>query len=1196
MTTTGIARVLWAGVTVCALAAGLAFAAASPAAAQPITNAVDCAASFRFAEDPVPVVKTADGETVLASVEWGYSADHNLCYLALDDRAIAVLRANEDKIVGTTPPQDAAAAARCHRAYNPERGFAAEPVPVVKTADGQTVLATVRWGYSADHNLCYLVLDDQAIAVLRTAATPPPAPEELEVLVQRTVGDEGAELAAGQVSVSVPAGAVDGASVVIREALGEFGSGVGGEVVSVEHQGPVRAPITVAWDVGHLSEAEQELLVLVRWDDGAASWVRDDADFEIQEGVLTARIQQWSVKGLVACLAYPLVPFCPVAADLILDSVDLSDLSQSLQELLGRRVDAPKCNSGALPEWVRDAGEPFGGDNSAPIRLCYERGPDESVRVKMANNRVYTQVVRITQGSSLANSEPLAFDPVRMDGHDLRTPAGWVQQGGYLVLTDRDEGVVLIPPLRTVQLDIAPSRQTVWFRSEVNRDTLLVDLLIYAADVGGEFAPPGAGNTLEIGAEVVAIWRKCALNKLHAFKMTGDLAQDLLEVQFALISCSTEAFNPLTIANQLIAREVEDLFAGITARLPKRYTLYTKIIEAVGYAADHVLRGTAPDPGWSISVVLGGYRPSIKPTPSEDSNIAAGDYHTCALRSDRTIACWGSNRDRRTDAPEGRYTAVSTNLGGLLGQHSCAIREDNRTIDCWGKDDRGLLNRPIWVNRPDRYTALAVGGRHTCAIRADRSMACWGDNSYGQAEPPSDQFAREFVSVAAGTWHTCAITTYYDIACWGDSSLGKTDTPPGWFTAVAAGSDHSCAIRDDRTIACWGNNGSGQADAPAGEYTAVSAGDQHTCAIRTDRTIACWGYNGSGQTDAPAGTFAAVSAGLYHSCATKTDHAIVCWGDNEFGQSTPELDDGFEEPNEIGNTFKAIATQFMHTCGIRTDNTITCWGANDSGQTDAPIRQFAAVATGQDHTCGIKTNKTIACWGANIHGQATPPSGQFTAITVGSRHSCGIRADRTVDCWGWNRYREAIPPSGQFTAITVGSRHSCGIRTDKTVACWGNNDNGQTNAPSGQFTITTIGYEYSCGLKVDKTVACWGNNHDGQTNAPSGQFTTISSGSYRTCGIKADKTIACWGLLASTKQPGAEGQFTTITSGGNHFCGIRTDGTISCWWGNYLIASNVPPGQFTAITSGSSHSCGIRADRTVACWGSNMYRQTDVPS
>ena len=157
---------------VCVLGAGLAIAslatAATSATAQPVANAADCADLFRFAHNPVPVAKTADGQTTLATIRWGYNATHNICYLVLDDDAVAALRANAPTS-SAAPPWDQAAANRCQRAYNPNRGFADQPVPVAKTADGQTTLATIRWGYNATHNLCYLVLDDTANTALRTA-------------------------------------------------------------------------------------------------------------------------------------------------------------------------------------------------------------------------------------------------------------------------------------------------------------------------------------------------------------------------------------------------------------------------------------------------------------------------------------------------------------------------------------------------------------------------------------------------------------------------------------------------------------------------------------------------------------------------------------------------------------------------------------------------------------------------------------------------------------------------------------------------------------------------------------------------------------------------------------------------------------------------------------------------------------------
>ena len=54
--------------------------------------------------------------------------------------------------------------------------------------------------------------------------------------------------------------------------------------------------------------------------------------------------------------------------------------------------------------------------------------------------------------------------------------------------------------------------------------------------------------------------------------------------------------------------------------------------------------------------------------------ITVGSGHSCALRTDNTITCWGNGQ---TDAPDGQYTAITA---GWL--HSCALRTDN-TITCW---------------------------------------------------------------------------------------------------------------------------------------------------------------------------------------------------------------------------------------------------------------------------------------------------------------------------------------------------------------------------------------------------------------------------------------------------------------------------------------------------------------------------------
>ena len=50
---------------------------------------------------------------------------------------------------------------------------------------------------------------------------------------------------------------------------------------------------------------------------------------------------------------------------------------------------------------------------------------------------------------------------------------------------------------------------------------------------------------------------------------------------------------------------------------------------------------------------------------------------------------------------------------------------------------------------------LAVGHSYSLALRPDGSVACWGNDYYGQAPP--DGVPGEFVAVAAGDFHSLAL-------------------------------------------------------------------------------------------------------------------------------------------------------------------------------------------------------------------------------------------------------------------------------------------------------------------------------------------------------------------------------------------------------------------------------------------------------
>ena len=61
------------------------------------------------------------------------------------------------------------------------------------------------------------------------------------------------------------------------------------------------------------------------------------------------------------------------------------------------------------------------------------------------------------------------------------------------------------------------------------------------------------------------------------------------------------------------------------------------------------------------------------------SAVTAGWGHSCGLRTNGTITCWGNNDDGQATAPDGQYSAITAGWG-----HSCGLRT-NGTITCWGK-------------------------------------------------------------------------------------------------------------------------------------------------------------------------------------------------------------------------------------------------------------------------------------------------------------------------------------------------------------------------------------------------------------------------------------------------------------------------------------------------------------------------------
>ena len=277
--------------------------------------------------------------------------------------------------------------------------------------------------------------------------------------------------------------------------------------------------------------------------------------------------------------------------------------------------------------------------------------------------------------------------------------------------------------------------------------------------------------------------------------------------------------------------------------------------------------GPASEPGATASPPV-----SSSATLAAFRSVSAGAGHSCGVKTDGSVACWGADDAGQATPPGGSFSSISA--GNL---HVCGVKTGGSAA-CWGGDQFGQATPP-----GDSFSSVSAGTAHVCGVKTDGSVACWGNDDYGQATPPGGLFS----SIGAGDVHTCGVKTDGSVVCWGYSDAGQATPPGGSFSSVSAGNSHTCGVKTDGSAACWGNDDEGQATPPRGSFSSVSAGAGHTCGVKTGGSMVCWGYNDDGQAAPPGGSFSSVSAGDWHTCGVKTDGSVACWGWNNYGQATP---------------------------------------------------------------------------------------------------------------------------------------------------------------------------------------------------------------------------------------------------------------------------------------------------------------------
>jgi len=560
--------------------------------------------------------------------------------------------------------------------------------------------------------------------------------------------------------------------------------------------------------------------------------------------------------------------------------------------------------------------------------------------------------------------------------------------------------------------------------------------------------------------------------------------------------------------------------------------------------------------------------------------LSAGRYHSCGLKSDGAVECWGDNGDDQGGTHAGPYLSVSA--GGF---HSCGLKSDG-AVECWGDNDFGQSDTPA-----GRYVAVSAALYHSCGLKSDGAVECWGRNVYGQG----GTHAGPYVAVSAGAVHSCGLEADGAVECWGYNVNDLVGTHAGPYVAVSAGGFHSCGLKSDGAVECWGDNSIGQAGTHAGPYLSVSAGQDHSCGMKSDGTVECWGSNDFGQAGTHAGPYVSVSAGDYHSCGLKADGGVQCWGSGGPGSSDYPNYGQSTVPAELQATgamaFGQIAAGNAHACQVRRDGTLSCWGNNTNGQANTPTGAFAQVVAGDEHSCAIGTDGKATCWGRyGVTNTAALASGLWRQLAAGMNGAvCALTADRN----GGTCVRDTVVTTFDgyvFRHITRDYDNSSLSYQDPNTGNWVSVQLpgacgalvgylGSLSAPPGAFLCPS---HYSTGG--------FGYYNDYFT------YQRVEKGLAHDCGLLLDGRLICHGSNSDHQLdnlPAVTDKFRALSLGWNHACAIRDNGQLACWGNNVNGQATPPAGSdtYVQVAAGNTFTCAIRSDGVRVCWGSDNQGQ-----
>lgn len=453
------------------------------------------------------------------------------------------------------------------------------------------------------------------------------------------------------------------------------------------------------------------------------------------------------------------------------------------------------------------------------------------------------------------------------------------------------------------------------------------------------------------------------------------------------------------------------------------------------------------------------------PSPLPDVPYAAvaagtdstGFDHVLALKPDGTVVAAGSNGSGQANVPADLASVVKIAAGPNI---SGALKSDG-SIVLWGS--ASSLAIPAGP-----YADFALGKE----LNSGRIVALRTNGTVFSLNTAPPAGLRNVVEVAAGAAFFAARRGDGSLACWGDNTFGQCNVPAGIgpVISVDAGKNFTVAVRADGSLRAWGSNSQGETRVPTnfGPAARVRCGELHTMVLLADGSVRAFGIDaGSSALAIPRAI--GPEPRIAHARGDTTtalcgDGSLLAWG--RFGALPPPEDsidfDVSEGLSGGGRTF----------IGRRAD--LSVWSRYASQQ-PAALNAAISVTAGADFCAAVRTDGTVFAWGPNIQMSTVPASiGLATRVDAGDGYALAHRTNGTLGSWG---AASLAPPStlGVVTGFSAGLNHALARRTNGLLTGWPTSlTEAQIPADLGPVTAFSAGASTSVAIRADGSVRAWG--------------------------------------------------------------------------------------------------------------------------